>query len=231
MSNCKPVYLLAGGRGSANKAIFKAVFGELSRPKPLVAYVGAASDDDRDFFTFMSNEIAKAGACTVRQVLTVSPRADIDKARDTLRKADAIFVSGGDVEAGINILKAKGMLDVLHELYREGTLFFGASAGSIMLGSHWVKWHDPHDDSTAELFECLGIAPVICDTHAEADDWVELKAALQLKGEMAIGYGIPSGGCLTVYHDGRMAAFGKPVARYAKKGRKIVRLDDLPLNE
>ena len=229
MSDRKPVYLLAGGRGSANKAIFRAILKQLSRPKPLVAYVGAASDDDKEFFKFMSNEIAKAGACTVRQVLTVSPKADLDKARDTLQKADAIFVSEGDVEAGINILRARGMLGILRGLCEQGKLFFGASAGSIMLGSQWVKWHDPHDDSTAELFECLGIAPVICDTHAEADDWVELKAALRLKKEMAIGYGIPSGGCLTVYPDGQVAAFGKPVTRYEKKGREVVRLDDLPL--
>jgi cyanophycinase-like exopeptidase len=229
MNKPKSVYLLAGGRGSANKAIFKAILEELGKPNPLIAYVGVANDDDAGFFRFMEGEIAKAGACTVRQVLIASPRADLEKAGHLLGQADAVFMSGGDVEAGINTLKAKGMFAVFQELRLGGKLFFGASAGSIMLGEQWVKWHDPHDDSSAELFECLGVAPVICDTHAEEDDWVELKAALQLKEDKAVGYGIPSGGCLMVRPDGRVEALGKPVERYARKGRRIARLDDVPL--
>lgn len=228
MSKVKPVYLLAGGRGSANKPIFNAVFHELGKPKPLIAYVGVASDEDKGFFRFMEGEIVKASPCDVRQVLIASPRANLDKAREVLHGADAVFMSGGDVEAGINILKTKGMFTIFAELHREGKLFFGASAGSIMLGAQWVKWHDPHDDSSAELFECLGIAPVICDTHAEEDDWVELKAALHLKEDKAVGYGIPSGGCLKVCPDGEVVALGKPVVRYARKGSKVVQLDDLP---
>jgi peptidase E len=229
MSDPKSVYLLAGGRGSANKAIFKAVLDEVRKPDPLIAYVGVASDDDKGFFTFMSGEISKAGACTVSHALIVSPRADLDEARRILNEADAVFVSGGDVEAGINALRAKGFLGLLAQLHKKGTLFFGASAGSIMLGAEWVRWDDPDDDSSAELFPCLGIAPVICDTHAEGDDWVELKAALKLKEDGAVGYGIPSGACLKVHPDGQVTAIGKAVPRYARKGRKVVKLDDLPL--
>jgi len=231
MSKARPVYLLAGGRGSANQAIFKAICKELGKPKPHIAYVGVASDEDRGFFRFMEGEIVKASRCDVHQVLIASPRANLDKAREVLHEADAVFMSGGDVEAGINILRAKGMFAIFAELQREGKLFFGASAGSIMLGAEWVKWHDPHDDSSAELFQCLGVAPVICDTHAEEDDWVELKAALHLKEDKAVGYGIPSGGCLKVYPDGRLEALGRPVARYTRKGHKVVALDDLSLTQ
>ena len=227
MSDAKAVYLLAGGRGSANKAIFKAVLQELCKPNPLVAYVGVASDDDKGFFRFMSEEIRKAGACRLCHALIASPKADLDRARDMLNEADAVFVSGGDVEGGINTLRTRGMLGIFAKLYRGGKLFFGASAGSIMLGAEWVRWDDPNDDSSTELFQCLGIAAVICDTHAEGDDWVELKAALQLKEAGTIGYGIPGGACLRVHPDGRTEALGKAVARYVRKARMVIRLDDL----
>jgi peptidase E len=229
MSDPRAVYLLAGGRGSANQAIFKAALEELGRPEPLIAYVGVANDDDKGFSRFVEGEISKGGPCTIRHAIIASPAADIDKARDILRKADAVFMGGGDVEAGVRTLRTRGMLGFFTELYRGGKLFFGASAGSIMLGSQWVRWDHPDDDSSAELFECLGIAPVICDTHAEEDDWVELKAALALKEDKTIGYGIPSGGCLKVYPDGQAAALGKAVTRYARRGRKVIRLDDLPV--
>jgi cyanophycinase-like exopeptidase len=228
MSGPKSVYLLAGGRGSANQAVFQAVFEELAKPNPIIAYLGAANNDDKRFFGFMAEELMKAGPCRLLQAFTASPTADLDQTGRILDEADAVFVSGGDVEAGINILKARDMLGFLGKLYNEGKLFFGASAGSIMLGSQWVKWDDPNDESSAELLQCLGIAPVICDTHAEGDDWVELKAALRLKEDGSIGYGIPSGGCLKVCPDGQAAALGKAAARYASEGHKVIRLDDLP---
>ena len=45
-----------------------------------------------------------------------------------------------------------------------------------MLARRWVRWTDPHNDDSAELFPCLGFAPVFCDTHGEGDGWGELRA-------------------------------------------------------
>lgn len=227
MTNPRPVYLLAGGRGSGSRDIFKAVFREIAKPDPLIAYVGAANNDDLRFFRFVGDEIKKAGTCTLGHALTASPKADPDKTRDILRKADAVFMSGGDVEAGMEILKAKGMLTMFRELYKQGRVFFGASAGSIMMAKEWIRWNDPDDDSTAEIFPCLGIVSVLCDTHAEEDDWEELKAALQIRVDKAAGYGIPSGACLKVNPDGRLDALGGKIARYIRKGHEVIRMDDL----
>ena len=119
------------------------------------------------------------------------------------------------------------MVKFLQDLYRQGKPFFGISAGAIMLAREWVRWPDPNDESTAEIFPCLGIAPVICDTHAEEDDWVELKALLALEKEGVKGYGIPSGGTIKVYPDGRVEALGDAIAQYVKRGGKVARLDDL----
>jgi peptidase E len=226
-TNPRPVYLLAGGRGSSSKTLLKAVFKEISKPNPLIAYVGAANNDDKKFYKFMGDEIAGAGDCRLIHAVLSSKKADPDKVRDILQQADAVFVSGGDVEAGMGILASKNMLDILQELYRGGKVFFGVSAGSIMLGREWVRWRNPDDDSTAELFPCIGMVPVICDTHAEGDNWEELKAALQLKEDKSRGYGIPSGACLKVCYDGRMEALGGPVVQYLKRGQKVIRSDDL----
>jgi hypothetical protein len=113
------------------------------------------------------------------------------------------------------------------DLARQEKLFMGVSAGSIMLSKEWVRWRDPQDDSSVELLPCLGIVPLICDTHAEKDEWVELKTAIQLKGHGAAGYGITSGACLKVLADGCVEAESGPVACFTNQKSEIECLPDL----
>ena len=230
MNKQKPVYLMAGGRSSRGKGIdpiMEAVFEEIGKKLPAIAYVGAASDDDKSFFKYIGDLLKKAGAGDVIHAITVPPKADIQKAREVLGSADAIFISGGDVERGMEVLEQKNLSGFLEELYRQGKLFIGTSAGSIMLAKEWVRWRDPDDDSSAELFPCLGFAEVICDTHAESDGWEELQAALKLEKENTRGYGIGTGSCLKVYPEGKVEAVGSAVDRYIHHPGKVEKLADL----
>ena len=144
-----------------------------------------------------------------------------------MEAADIIYVSGGDVEWGMQVLAEKGMTDFIMRLFRQGKPFFGLSAGSIILAQEWVRWRDPDDDSTAELFPCLGCAPVLCDTHDEEGGWEELRAALKLKEDGAVGYGIASGTAIKVYPDGKVEAAGEAVHRYLRRGAEVKRIPDL----
>ena len=228
MTKKKPIYLLSGGRGSKyEKEVIRSVFKDTGKAKPDIAYVGVANGDDWGFYLMVAGLIKTAGDCKVNRVLIAPKKADLDKARAALNSADAVFVSGGDVEAGMQILQEKNLAGLFSDLSDQGKVFFGSSAGAIMLAREWVLWKDPDDDSTAELFPCLGIAPVLCDTHAEGDNWEELKAALKLEKEGERGYGIASGSCLKVYQDGRTEALGGAVAQYLKSGGEIASLPDL----
>jgi peptidase E len=223
----KPVYLLAGGRGSSYATIYKEVLKEILAPQAVVAYVGAANNDDERFYKFMGDEIIKSGNCTLRNAALASPKADVDKAREILQQADAVFMSGGDVEAGIQVVESRKLTSFFRELYEQGKVFFGVSAGSIMLAKEWVRWEDPNDDASAGIFPCLDIAPVLVDTHAEDNDWEELKVALKLGGPGGTGYGIPTGACLKVYPDRRVEALARPVARFVNRDGEVVKIKDL----
>jgi peptidase E len=226
----KPVYLLAGGRGQRRPSpdpLLQAVFRECGVSSPSVAYVGAASGDDRSFFGFITSAFKDAGAGQITHALIAPEKADLKKAREVLERADIVFISGGDVEAGMDVLREKDMAGFLTALYEQGKPFFGLSAGSIMLAREWVRWRDPDNDATAEVFPCLGIAPVICDTHAEGDDWEELKALLALEKNDTKGYGIPTGAGIKVFPDGRVEAVGGPVPIYQRRGGKVNKTRDL----
>ena len=234
MSRCagpSPLYLLAGGGGprrTQGDPLLARVLASGPVPSPSVAYVGAASHDDRSFFSM--NEYSMQ-ACGARQVVfapMVSEWVKIERTRGILESADMVFISGGDVEAGMRVLEERGILPLLREMYLDGKPFFGLSAGSIMLARQWVRWEDPDDNSTASVFPCMGLAQLVCDTHSEADRWVELKVLLSRTPDGTLGYGIPSGAGLCVAPDGTVEAMGLPAHRYAHRAGKVVRTTDLP---
>ena len=233
--NAKPVFLLAGGRHSRGKepnSPLEAIFREYGIKSPTVAYSGTASGDDRGFFGFISAEIKAAGAGKVVHAVIAPEGSNLKKAKAILESADIVFISGGDVEAGIEVLQEKKMIDFLTELYREGKPFFGISAGAIMLADKWVRWRDPEDENSAELFDCLGFAPIICDTHDEQGGWEELQAALKLAKEGVRGYGLASGSAVKVTSDGKVEGVGGTVYQYIRKGDKVVRTNDIsPLSK
>ncbi|MCX6012649.1 MAG: Type 1 glutamine amidotransferase-like domain-containing protein [Chloroflexi bacterium] len=230
MNKIKAIYLLAGGRGGNSNStdnILQVIFRDINKVVPTIAYVGVASDDNLLFYQSISSMIKNAGNCNITRIVLSSKKADIHKAQDMLNSADAVFMSGGDVEKGMQLLIEKNMVEFLNGIYNQGKLFFGASAGSIMLAREWVRWKNPDDDSTAELFPCLGFAPIICDTHAEGDNWAELQAALKLEAKNTMGYGIASGTCLKVSPNGEQEAIGGSVARYKKQDGKVTKQADL----
>ena len=192
------IYLLAGNpyaRGGKSDPAMRAFFEEIGKPKPRVAYIGTASGDDRSFFEIMRRALKASGAGEVELAPLCGTSRDDAEAMRVVAQADAVFVSGGDVAEGMDVLRArKGMIACLRERFASGVPFMGLSAGSIMLARGWVRWAE--EDESGTLFECLDFAPIYCDVHGEADEWDELKALLRLLPEKTAGYAIRAGGAL-----------------------------------
>jgi cyanophycinase-like exopeptidase len=231
LNNKKPVYLMAAGKNGSIRRTFlimQDIIRKTGQAKPTVAFVGVASFKDNWLIYFViSSFIRTFCKCRVKRVVIAPPNADLNKAREILKSADTVFMSGGDVSVGMQVLKQKNMVGYFQELFQQGKQFFGGSAGSILMTREWIQWRDPNDDSTAELFSCLGFVSFICDTHAENDGWAELKTALCLKGDGARGYGIPSGVCLKVYPDGKVEALGGKIAKYVLSQGRVVQEAEL----
>ena len=207
--------------------VLQAVFQEAGVRKPRVAYVGAASGDNAEFRLWIAGLMKESGAGRVTLAPLCGTRGDTEKAKAVIDASDLIFISGGDVEEGMRVLREKEMTSVLRRLYRDGKPFFGTSAGSIMLARQWIRWEDPSDDKSAVLFDCLGLAPVLCDTHGEDDGWEELKALLRLSPAGTIGHGIVSGAALIVRPDGKVSAMGREVHRFRNQSGKAIQIESL----
>jgi cyanophycinase-like exopeptidase len=144
-----------------------------------------------------------------------------------LTECDIVFVSGGDVEEGMRVLRETRMTRLLRALYTARKPFFGVSAGSIMLARMWVRWRNPEIEESSELFPCLGFAPVLCDTHGEGEGWEELRTLLFLSPVGAVGYGIASGTAILVDEKGQVEARGGEVHQFRRAAGGIVQLESL----
>ena len=184
-------------------------------PNPAVA--ASAAEISRDAANSLQKLYAKSSAA----------KAMSEKAKAILKASDIVFVNGGDVEEGMRVLDEREMSGFLRRLYRSGKPFLGVSAGSIMLARKWVCWRDPDNDESAETFSCLGLAPILCDTHGEGERWDELKALLTLSPMGAIGHGIPSGTAIVVEPDRTLSVLGGEVDRFRKRTIGIVQIKGL----
>lgn len=228
--NSLPIYLLAGGPGAKRHSpdpILQMALRELGKTKPSVAYIGAAHSDSLMFYLFIKRMIVAAGAGKVELVSLVKKKSDMEKAQSIIQSADCIFVSGGDVREGMRVLTERSVIPLIKQRYNEGALIIGVSAGSIMLAKQWIDWPDENNETSAELFPCMNIAPVLCDTHGEEDEWNELHSLVRLTDGDQIGYGIPSGGAMRISPDGAVEAISMPLCRIERKGGKIARINDL----
>jgi len=225
--------LIGGGPGtlgSLRKHLKASLSAVATKQKPLVAYVGAASGDDTEFEAMVGAEIERAGGRT-KGVKLASPRAKVSAATALLDDCDVVFVSGGDVDAGMRVLSERGVLPVFEALAREGRPMIGISAGSIMLGRAWVRFAEGPSKrlEVAERFPCMGLAPVYVDAHAEEDRWGELKVLLGLcrdAGERdVVGHGLTRQGGVRVVPAGegvRLEAFGTAAPRWIVRNGRVV---------
>jgi peptidase E len=204
---------------------------------PRALYIGAASGDDASFGTALCALLTASGAADVAWPKLAKQRRAAAAARTALKHADFVFFGGGDVEAGMAVLRRGKLVADLHAAAQRGVVFAGMSAGAIMLGERWIRWpHEDASDDEAETYECLNLAACAVDTHGEGDGWSETRSfaavrARELK-RRAKAYGIPSGGALIVRRSGTLQARGKPVPVFAAHPRGTATIErSLPAEE
>ena len=225
----RPIHLFAGRDWDSRdpSGLLKPVLAQSRARAPRIAYIGAASGDDAGFFRWIARLFRAAGAGKVVLAPTAGSGADSEEALRAIRESDFVFVSGGDVEEGMRVLRRRHLDRHLRKLYMDGKPVFGLSAGAIMMSRCWARWDEAKEDSRADPFPCLALAPVICDVHEEGDDWPELRSLLRALEPPAVGFGIPTGSVLRVSSNGHVRALGGPVVRLRWNGCDIVRLSDL----
>ncbi|CAN5316714.1 hypothetical protein BH09MYX1_BH09MYX1_04690 [soil metagenome] len=222
-------YLLAGAGPKTGSKSFRfhhylarELANDHGKHTPIIAYVGAASGDSVVFEKMISTAMFGLGA-KVHSVKLTKKTTKTSEVKSVLEGCDLVFISGGDVDAGMTAIHDRDLGPFFRSLATKGVAFEGVSAGSIMLGEHWVRFEDEHDDSV-EVFDCMGIVPFSFDAHDEPE-WTELFALAKNLPEGNTVFGLTSATC-AVWDGKKLSALGGPIAR-VKTGPKAKRLAEL----
>jgi len=214
-----PIYLLAdsqllfsspGGRPLLAPAVEAVESGE-----PRAAYVGAANGDQPEFYSIFAGAMEMAGVRDRRMILSDYSAED----RAYLRSADLIVLAGGDVGAGLRVLRATGMDDDIDERRREGAVLVGVSAGAVHLGALGWLGDDPVD---GELVGTLGIVPYSVDAHDEGREWRRLRQLVLRSPMGTIGIGVLAGGGIIHHPDGTVEPVGRGAVELRLEDDRVI---------
>lgn len=216
--NLQPVYLFAD-----SQILFWREGGELfldsvrrltARDSPRAAYVGASNGDAPEFYSIFEAAMGAAGVHDRRMILSSFQAAD----QSFLREADIILLAGGDVERGWQVIVETGMRESVVRRYFGGAVLMGVSAGAAQLG---LCWPPGGRASHAGLLETFKLVPFVIDAHDEGRRWGRLRGALRLLRGSAKGIGIPAGGGMIYYPEGRVEAVRRPLHEFSFEGGTI----------
>ena len=159
------VFLHSGGPlGPAGRAALPEFLGGRTR----IAFVTAASLHDEGVY-FERIRAALAPPPPEGAGLDVLHLKWDDWPLETLRRADALFMGGGNTYALLKRLAASGLLQAIRERVEGGMPYMGASAGSNVAGPNILTTND-WNVVALDRFEALGLVPFNINPHYRETD-------------------------------------------------------------
>lgn len=134
--------------------------------RPTGLFIGTASHDSMPYFNSFRKTYTSEFDIKADCVLLCYNEMNFEKISDKIKKADFIYVGGGDTVFMIQTWKEKGILKLITDAYESGTVLCGLSAGAICwfenmyTDSESVTGNDKYG-----LYPGLGVLKGVCCPH------------------------------------------------------------------
>lgn len=209
-------------KNRAGQALLRELAERIGRPFR-ACHVGCFHDDTPAWTKVTVDFFASLGASCAAPRLS-DPRLDVSAARAAIEGADVLYLDGGDTVAGVEHIRARGLVDAFQRAREHAQFVFGLSGGACAAGPYTIGYRD---DDSAYVAPCLDLGPPLpLDVHDEQADWPEMRALLELAPPQPAGLVIPTNGVLRVSASGsELSSVGKPLVErreLARDGRWVV---------
>lgn len=202
-------FYLCASHHSRNRA-GQELLREITRPLGRAfraCHIGCFHGDDARWAGVTTRYLESLGAVVSSPRLS-DARLDCGAARAAIEEAEFLYLDGGDTVAGMEHIRARGLLEAFGAAARTAQVVFGLSGGACAAAPYTIGYDARGRPYVAE---CLGIgAPLPLDVHDEAEDWPEMRALLELRPREQAGIVIPTDAVLRVGTRGGLASHGAP---------------------
>jgi dipeptidase E len=205
----------------------RAGLGEFLGPARRVAVVTAANlHDEAAYFE------------RVRAALSLRPPAGAglellhlrwdDRPLETLARAQALFMGGGNTYALLQRLRQSGLLDAIRARVRAGLPYAGASAGSNVAGPNILTTND-WNVVALDRFDALGLVPFNINPHYTETDPVTAPSS-ETRDDRIREYHLVNDNPVVGLEDGAWLVSADGIARVHGAARiKVFRRGTLPV--
>lgn len=112
-------------------SIDKAIIRMSAVKQPRVLFIPTASEDNEDYCDAIQRLYGDQLKCQVDFLLLYRDRPDDKTIRSLIRKADIIYVGGGNTLRMMRFWKTLGVIELLDQARKRGAVLCGLSAGAI----------------------------------------------------------------------------------------------------
>ena len=216
--NPQPIYLFADSQllfwHEGGELFLDSIRRLVKRDSPRAAYLGASNGDAPEFYSIFEAAMDGVEIHNRRMILRSFSAED----QSFLNEADIILLAGGDVERGWHVFVETGMREFIIRRFYEGAVLMGISAGAVQLGLYGMIEGEASPAKPADTFK---VVPFVIDAHDESRNWDRLRRAMRFLDGTAKGIGIPTGGGLIYYPDGRVEAVRRPLHELSVEGGEV----------
>lgn len=168
-----------------------------------VLFVGTASRDDLGYFEAFKAQYGVRLGCEVHALRLYDRTLDDEDIVDQIRRADIVYVGGGNTPRMMNLWRRRGIDRLLRTAAHEGAIMAGVSAGAICWANRGVSDTGSSSDGKPSLIAIrgLGLIDVTICPHFQPDGF--RNASMQRIAARANlpALGIPDGTVLQVDGD------------------------------
>lgn len=215
----KPIFLFADSQllfwKPDGRLFLNTVNDLISDADPKAAYIGAANDDQPEYYEIFNSAMNNIGVTDCHMIRSqFSPRD-----RTLLEQADIIVLAGGDLKKGWDTFVKTGMKELIIKKYYAGAVLIGISAGAIHLCLGGWTNHDIYVDNFVYTFR---LTPLLLGVHEEKEDWPRLRKSVRVMGNNIKGIGLSAGGGLVYYPDHSLEPIRFPIHEFVIRNNKLV---------
>lgn len=227
------------GGGNRGPEIMNKIFELAGGPDARIVIIPNASSDPVDAADYYKNEFTEMGMTDVRPMVLYKGSVDDQANLDLLEEATAVYFSGGDQSRLTDLMIGTKLLEELHDLYNNGALLAGTSAGAAVMSKIMITGNELINDDedrpynmirsgNIESVEGFGfIKECIIDQHFIKRKRMNRLHTLVLENPSYLGIGIDEGTAIWVKPDGTAEVIGdSDVMTFNARNAEIIAHDD-----